>query len=299
MVPHTAFAPAFVLFILGSAALPEAPSRPEPKTMATTAAANNQEQLLDKLKGATYRAEKGTVRLKDGEFVPKGGNRNGWTNLEVGTAAFAPEPDTAPIGAAVTLIVNGGGTATWTELHAVRFVKGVPRDLGYASIGPGVKRMSIQGDEITVTEATYAPDDPSCCPSLETTATYRLTGSTLVRKVSDAEVEDTLQTYVGALTNRAALEITMAVDPQAAPVLTQLSAYLQQAKAKEAAALAGIRKLHLRSDPRFKAAIASRIEQNQKAYDSQNMLTFSQLAPGQQRAVLVLGQVVIELKKLK
>ncbi|HQN19641.1 MAG TPA: LppP/LprE family lipoprotein, partial [Syntrophobacteraceae bacterium] len=256
------------------------------------------ERLLDKLKGAVYRAEKGTVRLKDGEFVPKGGNRNGWINLETDTVAFAPEPDTAPIGAAVALIVNGGGTATWTELHAVRFVKGVPRDLGYASIGPGVKRMSIQGDEITVTGATYAPDDPRCCPSLETTATYRLTGSTLVRKVSDAEVEDSLQTYVGAMTNRAALEITMAVDPQAAPALTQLSAYLQQAKAKEAAALAEIRKLHLRSDPRFKAAIASRIEQNQKAFDSQNMLTFAQASPGQQRAILVLGQVLIELKKL-
>lgn len=299
MVPHTAFAPAFVLFILGSAALPGAPPRPEPKAVATTAAANTQERLLDNLKGATYRAEKGTVRLKEGEFVPKGGQQSGWTNLETDTAAFAPEPETAFIGAAVVLQVNSGGTATWTEVHAVRFVKGVPRDLGYTSIGPGVKRMSIQGDEITVTGATYAPDDPRCCPSLETTTTYRLTGSALVRKVSDAEVEDTLQTYVGAMTNRAALEITMAVDPQAAPAQTQLSAYLQQAKAKEAAALAEIRKLHLRSDPRFKTAIASRIEQNQKAYDSQNMLTFSQASPGQQRAILVLGQVLIELKKLK
>lgn len=258
-----------------------------------------QERLLDKLKSATYRAEKGTVRLKDGEFVPKGGNRNGWTNLEADTATFAPEPETAPIGAAVALVINGGGTATWTELHAVRFVKGVPRDLGYTSIGPGVKHMSIQGDEITATMARYAPDDPRCCPSLETTATYRLTGSTLVRKVSDAEVEDALQTYVGAMTNRAALEITMAVDPQAAPALTQLGAYLLQAKAKEVAALTEIRKLHLRTDPRFKAAVTSRIEENQKAYDSQNILTFSQASPGQQRAILVLGQVLSELKKLK
>jgi len=299
MILRRAFTPVFVFSILWGGASHGAPPRQEPKAVATTAAANKQERFLENLKGAVYRAEKGTVRLKDGEFVPKGGNRNGWINLETDTVAFAPEPDTAPIGAAVALIVNGGGTATWTELHAVRFVKGVPRDLGYASIGPGVKRMSIQGNEITVTGATYAPDDPRCCPSLETTATYRLTGSTLVRKVSDAEVEDTLQTFVGAMTNRAALEITMAVDPQAAPALTQLSSYLQQAKAKEAAALAEIRKLHLLSDPRFKAAIASRIEQNQKAYDSQTMLTFSQASPGQQRAILVLGQVLIELKKLK
>ncbi len=35
--------------------------------------------------------------------------------------------------------------------------------------------FALQGDRIIIRSPAYAPDDPRCCPSLQRTATYRLT----------------------------------------------------------------------------------------------------------------------------
>jgi hypothetical protein len=258
---------------------------------------DSKDLLVSKLKNATFRAEKGTVRLKNGD-CKAGGD---FTQLDAESVTLAATPSKSGITAAAVLDVNWGGTATMTELHAIRVERGIPKDLGFVMLGDrvGVKSLVVNGGEITVNMVTHGPDDPSCCPTLQRSATYRLAGSALVRKVSDEEVEDFLQQYEGALTNRAAVEITMALDPQAVYAMKQLSARLAQTKATEKAALAQIQRMGLRSDPRFKASLLERLARHKKAYNSQDVLTFSQANPGQQRAILVLGEIVNGLQRLK
>lgn len=258
---------------------------------------DSKDLLVSKLKNATFRAEKGTVRLKNGSYEGRGG----FTQLDTESVALGDSPSPSSITAAAILEVNEGGTALVSELHAIRVERGIPKDLGFVMLGDrvGVKSLVVNGGEITVNMVTHGPDDPSCCPTLQRSATYRLAGSALVRKVSDQEVEDFLQQYEGALTNRAAVEITMALDPQAGYAMKQLSARLEQTEAAEKAALAQIQRMGLRNDPRFKASLLERLARRKKAYDSQDALTFSQANPGQQRAILVLGEIVNGLQRLK
>jgi len=274
-----------------------------PQPVAQTASdASKRERLLGKLKGATYRAEQGTIRLKAGSFQPAGGgfgSESTW--LEADSVVFAQNPDTAPVGAAVILNVDSGGTATWPQIHAVRFEKGVPRDLGYVALGDrvGIKQMSIQGNEIIVNMVTHGPDDPSCCPTLQSSATYRLAGSTLVRKVSDQEVEDFLQQYEGAVTKRMAVETTLALDPQAKYALKQLSDLLEKNEAAEKAALAQIHRYGLRSDPRFKTALRNRLARHKKVDDAQDPWAFARATQSQKVAIFVLGEIINCLQRLQ
>jgi hypothetical protein len=43
-----------------------------------------------------------------------------------------------------------------------------------------VESVSVDGDQVAVTLASYAPDDPACCPTQQTVASYALDGDELV-----------------------------------------------------------------------------------------------------------------------
>ncbi|MBN2624589.1 MAG: LppP/LprE family lipoprotein [Acidimicrobiales bacterium] len=45
---------------------------------------------------------------------------------------------------------------------------------------PGVHRVDVDGDELAVTFAVHADDDPHCCPSQQAEVRYRLDGGDLV-----------------------------------------------------------------------------------------------------------------------
>lgn len=296
---YSAITPGFVLSLLVVGFPLGASPQSEPKALATTSEARQREQLLQKLQGATYRAEKGTVRLKGGTFKPAAdGNLSGRIDLETDSTVFAREPDTAPIGAAVILNVNEGGTATWTQLHAVRFENGVPRDLGYIDLGDrvGIKRMTIHGDEITTTKAVFGPNDPACCPSLESTSTYRLSGSTLVRKLSDKDVESRFQTYLEALSLRIARIQILSTEPNPTKAFRDDRVKLQKLDEAEQQALAEVRKAGLLSDPRFLAMAQDQIDAYNRVLnrtdlhtpESRNAVAIARAVRDKLRAILAL-----------
>lgn len=258
---------------------------------------DSKDLLVSKLKNATFRAEKGTVRLKNGSYEGRGG----FTQLDTESVALGDSPSPSSITAAAILEVNEGGTALVSELHAIRVERGIPKDLGFVMLGDrvGVKSLVVNGGEITVNMVTHGPDDPSCCPTLQRSATYRLAGSALVRKVSDQEVEDFLQQYEGAVTKRMAVETTLALDPQATFAFQQLSDLLKQNEAAEKAALAQIHRYGLRSDPRFKTALMNRLARYKKVNDAQDPLAFARATPSQKVAIFVLGEIINCLQRLQ
>ncbi|WP_243316705.1 hypothetical protein [Geothrix paludis] len=258
--------------------------------------AQAQDPLIDKLKNATYRCGKQAIKLKNGyrEHSVSGG----FTQLDESKIALGAPGASSGLAAVVVLGHNGGGNAMVNELHAVRLVKGVPQDVAAMSLGGGgVKSIGLQDGEVRVTTLTFGPDDPHCCPSVTKTQVLRVSGSRFVPVLSNEEVTDLLQNYESASSSLAAVEITMSTDPQAVYAFSQLSEQAKRFKVAQKEALKLITKADLLSDPRFKAAVRDRISEQQRVYEGAS-IGFGQAPPGQQRAILVVGQVVESLKRL-
>jgi len=262
---------------------------------------DTKDPLVTKLKNATYRAETGAVKLKDGLFQPGGGaSLEGFTQLNVGSVTPAKVLTPNGITAAAILEVNEGGTATMTELHAIRVERGVPRDVAFVNLGDrvNVKSLVVEGSEIQVNMLVHGPEDGACCPTVEKSVIYRLKGTSLVRKEADEEVGELLRQYESALSQTAALEITITLDPQAINAQSQLRDQVEHAKATEKEVLSKIHRLNLIHDPRFQTAVRQRVAQKDSLLSTQNSLTFSRATPGQQRAILFLLDVRNGLNRL-
>lgn len=84
--------------------------------------------------------------------------------------------------AAVVLVASGGGSGTFYQVVAVLNEGGTPRPLGAASLGDRVKvdKVAISSGEIVIQMVAHGPQDPLCCPSQQTTRSFRLQGDRLV-----------------------------------------------------------------------------------------------------------------------
>ena len=134
----------------------------------------------DSLRNAEYTFFREKVRLSDGFFSRK---------LEIGQEAwrlreplaFGDLDGDGVDDAAVVLTYNGGGSGTFYGLLAVVNENGAP--LHVASIGLGdrirLNSLAITAGVITVKMVAHGPNDGLCCPTQETTATFRLDGKTL------------------------------------------------------------------------------------------------------------------------
>lgn len=264
-----------------------------------TTVAQAQDPLVTKLKNASYRCGKQMIRLKDGyKEHPVSGGIAGFTELDTETVALAIPGAATDLVAAVVLRQNGGGNAVVLEVHALRLAQGGLQDVASVRVGGGgVKALAVENGTVKVTELSYGPDDPRCCPSVASTKTYRVSGPKLVPVLPAEEVDAHLQNFESAVTNLAAVEMTMALDPQAVYAMDQLNGQARRHRAAEKAARDQIRKADLIHDDRFLASARSRIADLKQVHDAA-AVTFPQLAPGQQRAVLVAGQVQIALSRL-
>jgi len=93
--------------------------------------------------------------------------------------------------AAAVLTVETGGTGTFVYLVAVLSGSDGLRQGGLAFLGDRVqvRRISIQDGAIHIQRSAHAPDDPMCCPSLEISESYTLTGDMLVPEDINPAVE--------------------------------------------------------------------------------------------------------------
>jgi len=149
---------------------------------------------VEMLKNAEYHSEwtePGVVRLTDGEFhemiLPNSASE----------LIIAFYPDMYSIGdlngdlaedAAVILATSGGGSGTFISLEAVINDQGTPKHVATANLGDRtrIKSVLVKSGLITVDMLTHAPEDPLCCPTMETANHYRLEGDRLMQ-VSDLE----------------------------------------------------------------------------------------------------------------
>lgn len=159
---------------LGSAGCKKAATPPPPLT-------------VDALRNAEYRSEwpaDGVAKLKDGQYEEE---------IVPGSASkliIVVYPDMHAFGdlngdgaddAAVVLATSGGGSGTFISLEAMVNDKGAPKHVASTPLGDRaqIKSVRIEGGEIAVDMVTHGPDDPMCCPTLESTKKFKLEGDAL------------------------------------------------------------------------------------------------------------------------
>ncbi len=83
--------------------------------------------------------------------------------------------------AAVILVANTGGSGSFEFLAAMVQGKGVLENVDTISLGDRViiESLAIQDGSINLQMVTHGPQDPMCCPSLKTSATYLLVNGRL------------------------------------------------------------------------------------------------------------------------
>ena len=84
--------------------------------------------------------------------------------------------------AVVLVTENYGGTGTFVFLTIFQYVNEEPLFLTsiYLDDRPQINALGIENGEIFVDAIIHSKDDPSCCPSLETTRHYLLNGVNLI-----------------------------------------------------------------------------------------------------------------------
>jgi hypothetical protein len=125
----------------------------------------------------------GKARLKDGVFeesVAPGSTTRIWLGKE---RAFGDLNGDGAEDAAVMLVVDSGGSGTFTYLAPVINEKGMAKPLDAVLLGDRIKlkSISIQSGSIVVTMLTRKPDEPmSAEPKVEVTQRFELQGDQLV-----------------------------------------------------------------------------------------------------------------------
>ena len=144
---------------------------------------------VETLKNAEYQSEwpaGGAAKLTDGIYREKymeGAASELVIALILDVPAFGDLDDDGVEDAAVILATSGGGSGTFISLEAVINDKGAPNHAATVLLGDRVhvKSVAVESGEITVNMVTHGPDDPLCCPTIEVTHKYKLSGDTLVQ----------------------------------------------------------------------------------------------------------------------
>jgi len=134
------------------------------------------------LRSATYSSqyvEEGEVRLELGVFEDTA--RRVIVFFQPEYAVGDLDADGAP-DAAVLLATNTGGSGTFQDLAVVLNREGEPANAATMFLGDRVlvERLRILEGEIKLDLIMHGPADPMCCPSVEATRRFRLTGNELV-----------------------------------------------------------------------------------------------------------------------
>jgi len=153
-----------------------------------TQAPQNDDDFTQALSNAAYPVEgtsTGTAQLKDGVFEePAAPGSATKIKVQLGKdPAFGDLNGDGVEDAIVTLVVEPGGSGTFTYLAPVINDHGTPKPGAAVLLGDRIiiKSVSIQNGEVVVTMLTRKPDEPmSAEPTVEVTRTFKLQGDQLV-----------------------------------------------------------------------------------------------------------------------
>jgi len=127
----------------------------------------------------------GKAQLKDGDFeesVAPGSATK--TKIRLGKEqVFGDVNADGTEDAVVTLVVDPGGSGTFTYLVLVLNERGTTKPLAAVLLGDRIilKSMAIQSGSVTVTMLSRKPDEPmSAAPKVEVTRTFKLQGDKLI-----------------------------------------------------------------------------------------------------------------------
>lgn len=256
------------------------------------------------LRTASFGKGKGALRLKDGSYTrPRGRGEisNGGCRLIEESVILLPAGNRLGADAAFLLGNSWGGSAENVELHLARVRGGRAEVLAGTDLGDRtiVKEVGVDGERLSVAMLVHGEDDPMCCPTRPLRRTYALEGGALHPLATPEERDSVLEDLTGAFTQRAVLEITLALDPQAIYASRALNAQLGEARRREAQARTRMRTLRLQRDPDFRRMVKAGAQERRQVQErAGGVLAFQRMPAGQQRAFLVLGQVAIWLEGL-
>ncbi|BBB47429.1 hypothetical protein [Pelolinea submarina] len=142
-------------------------------------------QALPDLAYPIEAAGSGTAQLIDGLFEePAAPGSAAIIRIQLGTAqVFGDVNNDGFEDAAVTLVVDAGGSGTFTYLALVLNQDGTPQALPAVFLGDriAVQSLSIQPSQVVVDLLTRAADEPmSAEPTVAETLTFNLSGDQLV-----------------------------------------------------------------------------------------------------------------------
>ncbi len=142
---------------------------------------------LDSLKNTQYQSgfsADGRIELSDGIYKEKilPGSATELVVMLSDKVAYGDLNDDGEDDAATILITDSGGSGTFRHLAVVLNQDGSPKHVASQLLGDRVKvkSLSVGSGAITVEMITHGPNDPICCPTLETTQHYILRGGKLV-----------------------------------------------------------------------------------------------------------------------
>ena len=137
----------------------------------------------DALKNGTYdMSDLGALTLQNGAYEKRYGdgatmvNKVGFMNAAIGDLDKDGKKD-----AAVILFANTGGSGTFIYMFAVSNNNKALYQVGRVMIGDRtqIKSLAIDGGKIVVQVVDFGPNDPKCCPSVQTTRTFQVQSGAL------------------------------------------------------------------------------------------------------------------------
>lgn len=146
------------------------------------------ELSFESLGNATFQGllEGGPVTLAGGRYEGEpfvaGGAARPVVTLLPEPAAYGDLDGDGQVDAAVVLASDMGGSGTYLYLAVVQSLEGEPVNTATALLGDRVRARSldIEGDHLNVALLIHGPDDPACCPTLESLQSFGLEGDRLV-----------------------------------------------------------------------------------------------------------------------
>ena len=86
--------------------------------------------------------------------------------------------------AVAILLEDSGGSGTFRYLVAISFEDNTAKNVATTSVGDRIKihSITIQDNLITISATIHGPNDAMCCPTLDTTLTYRLQDGQLIEQ---------------------------------------------------------------------------------------------------------------------
>lgn len=178
----------------------QAPPNPKPLTI----------KQLENAEYASQWSKSGRVQLADGQFHESAAP-GAATEILVRATEFSAlgDLDGDGIGDGVMVLESDpGGSGVFFDLVGVLNRAGRPVTLAPVPLGDRVEISDLALDDgtVRVTLIKHGPDDPLCCPTLEVTLEYRLSGDRLVgvdQDPSRASASPVTRKMVHSLTPRA------------------------------------------------------------------------------------------------